>query len=213
MAFQLSYVNILSPFINITVRGLNSLSVKDHPAPSYSPPFAPAITFSVQLHACRKGRSQTYWLVRSEGKGLLWAADYPTSDSRVWSRRLSRWIIIVDLWEARPLDGQLPMGWWWGSVVLSLSRIVDHISLSCSTVLTWISIYWFSRAGPAASLRIYYEVLKADPQLLTTLQPTTIPLGYSYFPRELISLPRRYVLVLGIYKTQLTALILTFFLI
>ncbi|KAF7324471.1 EHN domain-containing protein [Mycena kentingensis (nom. inval.)] len=24
-------------------------------------------------------------------------------------------------------------------------------------VLTWISVYWFSRAGPAASLRIYYE--------------------------------------------------------
>ncbi|KAH9018198.1 alpha/beta-hydrolase [Lactarius deliciosus] len=24
-------------------------------------------------------------------------------------------------------------------------------------VLTWISIYWFSRAGPAASVRIYYE--------------------------------------------------------
>ncbi|KAJ7282424.1 hypothetical protein C8J57DRAFT_1554332, partial [Mycena rebaudengoi] len=23
---------------------------------------------------------------------------------------------------------------------------------------TWISIYWFSRAGPAASLRIYYEI-------------------------------------------------------
>jgi hypothetical protein len=24
-------------------------------------------------------------------------------------------------------------------------------------ILTWISIYWFSQAGPAASLRIYYE--------------------------------------------------------
>ena len=95
----------------------------------------------------------------------------------------------------------------------SLSRMVDRISLSCSTVLTWISIYWFSRAGPAASLRIYYEALKADPQLFTTVQPTTIPLGYSYFPRELMPLPRRYVLVLGIYKTQLTAPILTFFLI
>ncbi|KAF8654611.1 hypothetical protein AX16_003523 [Volvariella volvacea WC 439] len=29
-------------------------------------------------------------------------------------------------------------------------------------VLDWVSIYWFSRAGPAASVRIYYEVLQGD---------------------------------------------------
>jgi len=59
-------------------------------------------------------------------------------------------------------------------------------------VLTWISIFWFSRAGPAASLRIYYEVNKCDPDTFTKLHPTTIPMGYSYFPRELLPLPRRW---------------------
>ncbi|KAJ7148030.1 Alpha/Beta hydrolase protein [Mycena crocata] len=60
-------------------------------------------------------------------------------------------------------------------------------------VLTWISIYWFSRAGPAASLRIYYEVVAED-----TLLPSvhdklpTIPLGFSYFPKELLNLPRNW---------------------
>ncbi|KAF8968935.1 Alpha/Beta hydrolase protein, partial [Flammula alnicola] len=57
-------------------------------------------------------------------------------------------------------------------------------------VLTWISIYCFSRAGPAASVRIYYEVDKATPGLFTTDQPTTIPLGYSYFPKELVRFPK-----------------------
>ncbi|KAF9046360.1 Alpha/Beta hydrolase protein [Panaeolus papilionaceus] len=59
-------------------------------------------------------------------------------------------------------------------------------------VLTWLSIYWFSRAGPAASLRIYYEVINGNPGLLTSMEHTTIPMGYSYFPKELISLPRRW---------------------
>ena len=51
-------------------------------------------------------------------------------------------------------------------------------------VLTWISIYWFSCAGPAASLRIYFEVMGG------TLQPKfewprspTIPMGISSFPK------------------------------
>ncbi|KAF5314945.1 hypothetical protein D9619_007397 [Psilocybe cf. subviscida] len=56
-------------------------------------------------------------------------------------------------------------------------------------VLTWISLYWFSRAGPAASVRIYYEVRTADPQHFEKHHKTTIPLGFSYFPKELLPLP------------------------
>ncbi|KAJ6599748.1 Alpha/Beta hydrolase protein [Mycena vulgaris] len=61
-------------------------------------------------------------------------------------------------------------------------------------VLTWISVYWFSRAGPAASLRIYYEVAAENGLLppIYDIQPT-IPLGFSYFPGELFSLPRSWV--------------------
>ncbi|KAF8968915.1 Alpha/Beta hydrolase protein [Flammula alnicola] len=66
----------------------------------------------------------------------------------------------------------------------------DNYPWEDDEVLTWISIYWFSRAGPAASLRIYYEVDKATPDLFTTDQPTTIPLGYSYFPKEHIRFPK-----------------------
>ncbi|KAF8968914.1 Alpha/Beta hydrolase protein [Flammula alnicola] len=65
----------------------------------------------------------------------------------------------------------------------------DNYPWEDDEVLTWISIYWFSRAGPAASVRIYYEVAKATPELSTD-QPTTIPLGYSYFPKELVRLPK-----------------------
>ncbi|CAA7268337.1 unnamed protein product [Cyclocybe aegerita] len=61
-------------------------------------------------------------------------------------------------------------------------------------VLTWISIYWFSRAGPTASLRIYYEMNKsgANPLAPSSIVSTTIPMGYSYFPKEGAVWPRRW---------------------
>ncbi|KAK0435513.1 alpha/beta-hydrolase [Armillaria borealis] len=55
-------------------------------------------------------------------------------------------------------------------------------------VLTWISIYLFSRSGPTASIRIYYEVFNSDMAVLG--EKPLIPYGVSYFPKELISVPR-----------------------
>jgi len=59
-------------------------------------------------------------------------------------------------------------------------------------VLMWISIYYFSRTGSAASLRICYEFALAAGGLYVTYKevPTTIPVGYSYFPKELFQVPR-----------------------
>ncbi|KAI0310728.1 Alpha/Beta hydrolase protein [Amylostereum chailletii] len=71
----------------------------------------------------------------------------------------------------------------------------DNYEWDDDEVLTWISIYWFSRAGPAASLRIYYENRVAFRKLVA-LKPT-VPLGMSFFPKELIYLPKSWVATLG----------------
>ncbi|EGO03311.1 hypothetical protein SERLA73DRAFT_174750 [Serpula lacrymans var. lacrymans S7.3] len=63
-------------------------------------------------------------------------------------------------------------------------------------VLTWMSIYWFSRAGPAASLRIYFEARNEDEGRFVESAPT-IPMGLSFFPRELLSLPRAWTRLTG----------------
>ncbi|KAK1220537.1 hypothetical protein PQX77_016677 [Marasmius sp. AFHP31] len=61
-------------------------------------------------------------------------------------------------------------------------------------VLTWISIYWFSRAGPTASIRNYYELtLKGGREWIHKTYPTSIPIGHSSFPKELIIVPRSWV--------------------
>ncbi|EXJ59446.1 microsomal epoxide hydrolase [Cladophialophora psammophila CBS 110553] len=65
-------------------------------------------------------------------------------------------------------------------------------------VCTWLSIYWFSTAGPAASLRIYYESTHEwdpDPARRVTRDRTRdyigggVKLGLSHAPKELRVLP------------------------
>jgi hypothetical protein len=55
-------------------------------------------------------------------------------------------------------------------------------------VLTWVSIYWFSRAGPAASVRIYYELALSGEVI--SFPKTTVPVGLSFFPKELVRFPK-----------------------
>ena len=60
-----------------------------------------------------------------------------------------------------------------------------------SLVLDWVSIYWFSRAGPAASVRIYYEHIQGGEE--NKYKWSSIPFGASFFPKELHCVPPQYV--------------------
>ncbi|KAF7357417.1 hypothetical protein MSAN_01337700 [Mycena sanguinolenta] len=73
----------------------------------------------------------------------------------------------------------------------------DDYSWDDDEVLTWISSYYFSRAGPAASLRIYYELHNGDKRYPPPSEAPAIPLGMSYFPKELINVPRSWKRLLG----------------
>ncbi|KAF9468672.1 Alpha/Beta hydrolase protein [Collybia nuda] len=76
-----------------------------------------------------------------------------------------------------------------------LRRVSDNYPWDDDEVLTWVSLHLFSRAGPTAALRIYYEVVRSFPEgssILTMEERTSIPVGHSYFPKEIISLPSRW---------------------
>ncbi|KAI0259498.1 alpha/beta-hydrolase [Gloeopeniophorella convolvens] len=64
----------------------------------------------------------------------------------------------------------------------------DNYPWTDDEVLTWISIYWFSRAGPSASTRIYYELSKSEEVFRTPR--TSVPVGISFFPKEVFHAPR-----------------------
>ncbi|PSS37033.1 hypothetical protein PHLCEN_2v1072 [Hermanssonia centrifuga] len=57
-------------------------------------------------------------------------------------------------------------------------------------ILTWVSIYLFSASGPATSARIYHEVKHSSrsQELINIWSP--VPLGLSYFPKELTPVPK-----------------------
>ena len=59
-------------------------------------------------------------------------------------------------------------------------------------ILTWVSIYLFSTAGPAASVRIYYEATHSDsfPRARLSDWVPGVKLGLAHFPRELTPVPK-----------------------
>jgi pimeloyl-ACP methyl ester carboxylesterase len=79
------------------------------------------------------------------------------------------------------------LGW----IYEKLVTWTDDYKWTDDEVLTWISIYWFSRAGPGAAHRIYSEVY-ADFYYAGRTSHPAIPMGVSYFPKELILLPSKW---------------------
>ena len=74
-------------------------------------------------------------------------------------------------------------------------------------ILTWVSIYWFSKAGPAASVRIYHESTHPEPfsNVSTTTLTGWIPkvkLGVAHFPREINCVPKTWAETLGLVVWQ-----------
>ncbi|KAG8415526.1 hypothetical protein J3459_011435 [Metarhizium acridum] len=75
----------------------------------------------------------------------------------------------------------------------------DNYPWTDDEILTWVSIYQFSTAGAAASVRIYYESKHAE---LARVERgfgyvPNVPLGLSYFPKDLILRPRTWGRALG----------------
>ncbi|PIL35240.1 hypothetical protein GSI_03030 [Ganoderma sinense ZZ0214-1] len=64
-------------------------------------------------------------------------------------------------------------------------------------VLEWVSIYWFSRAGPTASARMYYEMTGGNKNFFRGIRWRSVPLGISHFPREVARLPKSWMRLLG----------------
>ncbi|CDO72047.1 hypothetical protein BN946_scf184943.g82 [Trametes cinnabarina] len=74
----------------------------------------------------------------------------------------------------------------------------DEYPWTDNEVIEWISIYWFSRAGPAAAGRIYYEMAGGGKHdAFEGTKWTSVPMGVSYFPREPVHLPKSWVHTLG----------------
>lgn len=80
----------------------------------------------------------------------------------------------------------------------------DDYPFTDDEICTWMSIYWFSTAGPAASVRIYYEATHSwnEPKAKVTRERVGewidhVKIGYSHQPMELRVIPKTWVSKLG----------------
>lgn len=71
----------------------------------------------------------------------------------------------------------------------------DNYPWTDDEVLSWVSIYWFSRAGPGAAGRIYYEANASGDNIRPLW--SAVPQGFSFFPKELRQYPRAWVRTTG----------------
>ncbi|KAH7414409.1 Alpha/Beta hydrolase protein [Phaeosphaeria sp. MPI-PUGE-AT-0046c] len=78
----------------------------------------------------------------------------------------------------------------------------DGYAWTDDEVLTWVSIYWFSTAGPNAHIRIYYEAGHNPTPLIPDRERASqwvdrVKLGLAHFPREITVVPRLWGKTLG----------------
>ncbi|KAI9047425.1 hypothetical protein LZ554_008869 [Drepanopeziza brunnea f. sp. 'monogermtubi'] len=75
----------------------------------------------------------------------------------------------------------------------------DQYTWTDDEILTWVSIYWHSTAGPIAAQRIYYEMVNAKGTTITDTERYVphVKLGLAHFPRELIVIPTLWCRTLG----------------
>jgi len=80
----------------------------------------------------------------------------------------------------------------------------DNYPWTDDEILTWVSVYWFSTAGPAASCRIYYEMIhnsKINQNWLTRDELRKylpgVKIGLSHFPNDIHVMPSVWTRTLG----------------
>ena len=81
----------------------------------------------------------------------------------------------------------------------------DNYPWTDDEILTWISIYYFSTAGPAASQRIYYENYHTSPpSMLARGAYIDVKLGVARFPKELVLVPKIWYQTMGpvVYESE-----------
>ena len=67
----------------------------------------------------------------------------------------------------------------------------DEYPWTDDEVLTWVSIHYFSKAGPAAPSNVYFSMENSTPGAFAASQVyVDVPLGIARFSKDLILLPR-----------------------
>ena len=120
--------------------------------PSVPPKFSVSSPFAYLQHLIQ---STLNWYTPAEKAGL---------ERTQWNQRTGRGYHLTQSTKPQTLGYLLadsPVGllaWVYEKLVLW----TDGYAWTEEEVCTWVSVYWFSTAGPAASVRIYYESARGE---------------------------------------------------
>ncbi|CAN8103164.1 unnamed protein product [Discula destructiva] len=117
-----------------------------------------------------------------ESEGLQGAQDYQRHGNGYMQIQKTRPSTIGVLLADSPVG---LLGWMYEK----LRMWTDDYQWTEQEVCEWVSLYWFSRAGPAASVVIYHETFKGDWQPVPGRTLPSAKLGFSYFPKEMFATP------------------------
>ena len=138
----------------------------------------------------------SFWPTKLEKQGLANAQDYVADGNAYYKTHQTRPQTIAYALSDSPVA---LVGW----IYEKLLHWTDSYPWTHDELLVWISIYWFSRAGPGASVRTYFEAHVTDPQYQDEPKAyamwdyTNVLLGVSQFPKDLVSIPRFLLRTLG----------------
>ncbi|KAJ8123642.1 hypothetical protein ONZ43_g457 [Nemania bipapillata] len=117
----------------------------------------------------------------SEAAGLQKAQSYQGTGDGYYEIQKQRPQTIGVALEDSPVG---LLTWMWDK----MKSWTDDYPWTDDEICEWVSLYWFSRAGPAASVRIYYESTKGEHVAGAGIF-TQAKMGYSYFPKEIFRTP------------------------
>ncbi|KAF7520055.1 hypothetical protein G7054_g12887 [Neopestalotiopsis clavispora] len=123
------------------------------------------------------------WYTPQEQSGLKAAQDFQSDGNFYLHLMRTRPNTVATMLTASPVA---LLTW----IYEKLIAWTDDYPWTDQEVCEWISLYWFSRAGPGAGVRIYHEMFQGDWQAEVGRSIPKAKLGFSYFPKEIAATPR-----------------------
>ncbi|KAI0382265.1 epoxide hydrolase 1 [Hypomontagnella monticulosa] len=123
------------------------------------------------------------WYTPAEAAGLKRAQDFNAKGNGYFQIQVQRPNTIGVALEDSPVS---LLAWIYDKLV----SWTDDYQWTDEEVCEWVSLYWFSRAGPAASVVLYHEAFRGNGRDVLQIAAPTVKMGFSYFPREFFSTPR-----------------------
>lgn len=156
----------------------------------------PSSLLTAPLVLLKSVLSFPFWTA-AERQGLKNGQEYSTDGNAYYNMHKTRPQTVAYCLSDSPVA---LLGW----IYEKLEHWTDAYPWTNDEILTWISIYWFSTAGPGASVRTYFEATDSSTEYRGGGARDTafwkfvdVPLGVTQFPKDIVGVPRAFLQMLG----------------